>query len=122
MPKLLSNFSFFTFFLLFSIQLKAQTYNVPVDEVKTVRGLTAVLKNNPADSACTLMGYNLLVIPITGNPYQIKSMGKGDGVASLKAKLSQLQTGDFMQVSNVLIQCRNEKVIREMRSVSFNLR
>jgi hypothetical protein len=112
---------FFALFGLFSSQLKAQLYNVDVEKVKTVRGLTAVLRNNPADSACTIMGFNLFVLPTKGDPYQAKALGKGCA-GDMKAHLEQLQVGDRMQFSNVLIQCKNEPAAHEITSISLSLK
>jgi hypothetical protein len=113
---------FYSLFLLFSIQLKAQTYNIELEKVKTVRGLTAILRNNLADSVCTLVGYNLLVMPVQGNPYQIKTIGKGIAAANLKDKLTQLEVGDIMQFTNVFIQCGSENTTREIVKVTLILR
>jgi hypothetical protein len=111
----------FTFSLLFSKQLKAQTYNIAVEKAKTVQSLAATLRSQPLDSICTFVGYTLIVMPQKGNPYQVQSMGKGVAAADLKYHLPQLQAGDVMQFSRLLIQCGTEKMIPELRNITLNL-
>jgi hypothetical protein len=122
MPKQACILAFFTFSLLFSIQIKAQTYSIAVEKAKTVQSLAAALRSQSLDSACTFVGYTLVVMPQKGNPYKVESMGKGIASADLKYHLPQLQTGDVMQFSRLLIQCGSEKIIPELRNITLTLK
>jgi hypothetical protein len=123
MIKQAYNLAFFIFFLSISTHLKAQTYNIAVDKVKTVKGLAAALRSQFIDSACAFVGYTLLVMPKNGNvPFEIKSMGRGVAENDLKKILGPLQAGDTMYFSNLLIKCGSEKAIPEIKSLTLNLK
>ena len=122
MPKQAFIPTFLPFFLLFLIQLKAQNFNVELEKVKTIRGLTAILRNNPADSTCRLLTYNLLVMPLNGTPFKIKAAGPSEVVAGLRADLTRLQVGDTLYFFEALTQCKSEPAAREVRNITLTLR
>ena len=106
---------FVPFFILlfgFSFQLKAQARAVALKNANTVNGLMTIL--NTADTTATVISFNLVVIPNVGDAYQIQAAGKGSSWAALQPKLKQLQAGDKMSFTDILIKSSTDKFARNI--------
>lgn len=94
-------------FLLFSITAWSQTHIIEIKDVKTIEGLTNVLKGKDMDSMCIIKSFTLMMYPKKGNIYQIKSNVKKTP-SELKKLIDKIKVGDILVFTNVMMQCNSK--------------
>ena len=115
-------FLVFSLLVYFSHPSKAQKKEIALQKVNTATGLFLVLKNNIPDPICSIVCYNLLVMPKEGDPFQIKSMGEGAVDNDLPIKLARLKVGDALYVTNVLMKCSTDSTAQSLKNRVYLLK
>ncbi len=93
--------------LLLSISGWSQTHIIEIKNVKTIEGLTTVLKGKDMDSTCIIKSFTVMMYPKKGNIYEIKANVKKTP-SELKKLVDKIKVGDILVFTNVMMQCNNK--------------
>lgn len=109
-----------TVLLIFS-PIKKEKDSISLAELKTKKGLVAILENFDFDAKCIISGYNFTLINPHADPIMITNKGNNFN-PEVQKLIGQAKMGGMIFIDNIRTKCPGDDNSRTLPSINLNLR